>query len=72
MVSGTALYLHLKFDANFSIKDSIYDLNRLFTVFHSLAYGFGGDIISQSLSVWKSRSEIFELNHIEYSKEISK
>lgn len=72
MVSGTSLFMHVKIETTYDISEAIYDLNRLYSIFHSLSYGFGGDIINESFAVWRSREEMFDLNHIEYSKEISK
>ena len=47
-------------------------LNKIYTIFHSLGFGFLGEIISEKFILWKKREVSFDLEHDEYCRKISK
>lgn len=61
-----------KYASNKKISKIMKELNLLYTLIHSLCYAFGGEIINNNIIIWKNQSLLFNENHKEYCKKISK
>lgn len=57
---------------NENISLAINEINKFYTIFHSLSYGFLGEIINENTVVWKHKEDEFEDKFKKYSRELSK
>lgn len=69
---GTALIIDIQIVNYLDISSAIDQINKIFTIFHSLAYGFNGEILNESIVIWKHKEDLFESNYNNYSRRISK
>ena len=69
---GTALILDIQINNYFDFSSVIEDINKIFTIFHSLGFGFNGEILNESTIFWKLKDESFNYHFNTYSRRISK
>ena len=71
-IAGTAIILNVEFQSSENNDKVVNELNAFYTVFHSLAYAYLGEIINENIIIWKKKETDFNFEHDEYCKAISK
>ena len=71
-IEGTCIFLNIQLSDKALTEEAIFNINRVYSIFHSLGYGFLGEVLSEKLIVWKKKEIEFDLEHDKYCKRISK
>lgn len=70
---GTMMMIKFKTtNSQVNLFKYIKEINRIYTVIHSLAYCFSGEIINENKIIWKNKEELFDIDCLNYCRKISK
>lgn len=70
---GTLMMVKFKTSSSkVNLFSFIKEINRIYTIIHSLAYSFGGEIINENKIIWKNKEELFDIDCLNYCRKISK
>lgn len=68
---GTLLLINFKSRTG-SLHKCMAEISRIYTVIHSLAYGFGGEVVNENKIIWKNKEFLFDSECKKYCGRISK
>lgn len=71
-VMGTILLINFKYAPATEIQKYAKQINKLYTVIHSMAYTYKGELVNENIMLWKSENSKFEKDCKNYFVKLSK
>ena len=69
---GTCVVLNICYNNESLLSNKLSKINRLYSIFHSMAYGYLGEVVTENMMFWNENDIQFQMFHNEYCKRISK
>jgi hypothetical protein len=69
---GTCVVLNISYTNPGLLMNKLSKINKLYSIFHSLGYGYLGEVVNENMIFWNENDIQFQLLHNEYCKRISK